>query len=260
MGAHHPRYGGCGELARRLAYRHRNTALFAMIKPALSVFTFAVLATLAQGAQAAAGQTAGVQITYDDSFHFVNAIPVDEGKLLGLQDFDDTVFVSALMNPDPYIDAGAYMRDAGTPSEFSFSFILPIVPTIGPVDLTLQFSARCNAMYANGCAMAPTLASGALADALLNGTVVLSGGSAFASDITGQGSFASTLFNLRLPTITTYSLLGLNVGFQGTGDASAYEFTARAEVLTAAVPEPATYALLLGGLLLIGGYVRSRQR
>lgn len=82
--------------------------------------------------------------------------------------------------------------------------------------------------------------------------------------LTGTGSGATQLFNV--PTTATRLYIGFADAFAFSGDPGYYNdnlgsltYDLNISVGVSAVPEPATFALLGGGLLVLGGVVRRRR-
>ncbi len=170
---------------------------------------------------------------------------------------DGNVQLSAFMDPDPIITSAISVLDLAAASNFNFIFALPIVPTVGPVSLKLTIGGSCTDADNNGCSVTPTLASGFLADGLLDSVVQVSGGSAFAGPAGGSGAFASSIFTVNLPA-GPYNNLGLNLGFLGSGGGDAIAFTLGVEVQNSTVPEPGSLALV--GLAAAGALAATRRR
>jgi hypothetical protein len=220
----------------------------------LPIKSFAAAALLTLGttssmALAVVTPVPGVALTVDGQTIFVEAkrtidarqkvVYIIEGYSnpeSGIQSID------TFMDPDPVITAATSMLDFGAASNFNFLWSLPIVPTVGPVTLKLTLGGSCTDNDRNGCSATPNLASGFLADGLLDGLVKVSGGSVFSGPAGGSGSFASTIFTVNLPA-GPYSNLGLNLGFLGSGGGDAFSYTLGVEVVNATVAEPASLAL-----------------
>ena len=152
------------------------------------------------------------------------------------------VGLDAFMDPDPIITSAVSMLDFGAPSNFNFAWGLPIIPTLGPVTLKLTLGGSCTDNDRNGCSVTPNLASGFLADGLLDPVTYVSGGSAFSGPAGGSGAFASSIFTVNLPA-GPYSSLGMNLGLLGSGGGDAISFTLSVEVVNATVAEPGSLTL-----------------
>ncbi len=176
---------------------------------------------------------------------FIEPARGDSDKVVWVIDnfMTNDVSLSAFMDPDPIITSAVSVLDFGAASNFNFSWALPIVPTIGPVTLKLTIGGSCTDNDNNGCSATPNLASGFLADGLLDSVLHVSGGSSFSGAAGGSGSFASSTFIINLPA-GPYNNLGMKLGFLGSGGGDAISFTLGVEVVNATVPEPGSLALV----------------
>jgi len=225
----------------------------------------ALLVSMAATATAAAVvvQNPGVNVTVDGQTFFVEAESVIDNREkqvfviegysnleLGIQRID------TFMDPDPIITSAMSVLDFLAPSNYTFSWALPIVPTIGPVTLKLTLGGSCTDNDNNGCSVTPNLTSGFFADGLLDSVVEVSGGSVFSGPAGGSGAFASSVFTVSLPA-GPYNNLGLDLGFLGSGGGDAIAFTLSVEVVNA-TPEPASLALAALALGFAGVATRRR--
>lgn len=220
----------------------------------VSIKACAAAALLALGATSTmaavvAQPSPGVVITVDDQSVRVDARAIIDqrektvylierfaNEALGIQGLD------AFMDPDPIITSAVSMLDFGAPSNFNFAWVLPIVPTVGPVTLKLTLGGSCTDNDRNGCSVTPNLASGFLADGLLDAVTYVSGGTAFSGPAGGSGAFASSIFTVNLPA-GPYNTLGMNLGLLGSGGGDAISVTLSVEVVNATVAEPGSLAL-----------------
>jgi hypothetical protein len=230
---------------------------------ALAACALAVCAAPAAMAAAVVLEVPGAAITIDGQTTVVNAQRQfnEREKLVyvieGYSDVERGVQrVDTFMDPDPIITAAIGVLDFGGASNFNFFWSLPIVPTIGPVTLKLTLGGSCTDNNNNGCSVTPNLASGFFADGLLDGAVLVSGGSLFSGPAGGSGSFSSSVFTVNLPA-GPYNNLGLDLGFLASGGGDAVSFTLSVEVVNA-VPEPS--GLALAGLALGAAGLGMRRR
>lgn len=230
-----------------------------------AVATAALLALGSTGASAAVVvlEVPGVAVTIDGQTFVVNAkrvIDEREKAVFIIEGFANPNLgvqgINALMDPDPIITSAISVLDFAAPSNFNFFFSLPIVPTIGPVTLKLTLGGSCTDNNNNGCSATPNLASGFLANGLLDGVVKISGGNLFSGPAGGSGSFASTVFTVNLPA-GPYNTLGLDLGFLGSGGGDAISFTLGVEVVNA-VSAPGSLAL--AALAIGAAGLASRRR
>jgi hypothetical protein len=178
---------------------------------------------------------------------------------------DFEVKLSATLDPDPSIGAAIAVTDFGAPTNFSFSWSTPIMPT-GPDVLVRSFiSGSLSDLAGDGVAFVPTHASGkALVSTLNGGSPTMAIGPALG--VAGTGSpaaygyaYASAGYPSFLPGPSgMWTSLEMALGFGLGGGEDSAAFTLYSEV--AAVPLPAGAVLLLGGLLSLAPFARRGLR
>jgi hypothetical protein len=160
------------------------------------------------------------------------------------------------------------VTDFDAPSDFSFSVFTALIPTLdAPVQATLSFTGTMTDFTGNGVSIGLVSPHGSLLEGSLESLLVAAVGAAVSvsdaesdpGEITPFSGSTTVLYSGGLPP---YDSIGLDINFHGSGGSDVFFIDAKFEVVPAptGVPEPATFALLGAGALLLAARVRRRAR
>jgi hypothetical protein len=171
-------------------------------------------------------------------------------------------------DPDPSLSYGIAVTDFGAPSNFTFSFTMPIVPTPAPTEIESSIVGGLTDFTGNGVSITPSLADLdgdsipelqiASANALNLG-IDIGPAAAFGAGPAGAlHNFADLEPEQNGPMVGIYTSLQLLTGFtmSGGGDVGAFTGYVRLDQNDGIIPEPSTLALgVIAAVMAIGGKV-----
>jgi PEP-CTERM motif len=232
--------------------------------------TAASLFILATGtAQAGSMGPSAVISSYDEGGKLIGQkvleIKLDEGIyhiVDGLYEDSEgnSAMVSGTADPDPFIAFGLAVSDVGAASSFVFSLVIPVVPC--PPGSILKADSSVSGSFtdggSDGGSITPFGQPGVYQSFTALPVTVFSdlGGAAVFPPSTSStyGPFAATVM---IPE-AGYTLLGVNIGFTGSGGGDFYTLTGRVTTTCLTVPEPSSLAM--AGFAAFAGLGLLRRR
>lgn len=210
---------------------------------------------------AASGAVQAAITVYTTQASFLAAVTAP-----GTDSFDDLDYTQTVDGPLPRT-AGPYSYGASAGPTSSL-FYPASGDIINPVDIWLSTNNRQDTIYATGFSAGVTAVGGYFFGSNLAG-VPISAAVLTVSATDTDGTTSEALLNTGAPDstfrgfVSTGGLTSLSlwVGAQGSGETDVYPTINDLTLAVAvAVPEPQTYALMLGGLALLGWAARRNKR